>query len=579
MDIRDIPGIQEVHGLVAKAQTAQEKLATLSQAEVDRIVLAMSKAGQQAAEHLARLAAGETGMGRVESKTIKNRFAATQVYESIAHLKTVGIIGYDEAHQCYEVAQPVGIIAAIIPTTNPTSTAIFKALISIKGRNAAIFAPHPKAVHCTAEAVKVLHDAAVAAGAPENCLQCITQVSLTVTQELMTHPEVDFILATGGPGLVKAAYQSGKPAIGVGQGNAPAYIDRSASIAHATRCIVESKTFDYGTICSSEQSVLLDETIYDSAIREFQKLKAYLLSEEEVIKLAKYAIVSGHMNPEVVGQPAAKIAQKAGFSVAPDTTVLLAPTQGVGSQYPLSHEILAPILALYKVKDWKEACELSLELLQMEGAGHTLSLHATNPEVITQFALHKPVSRLLVNTPSSQGGVGFATQLLPSLTLGCGTSGGNITSDNISAKHLISIKRVATIRPDFKLWGKDKSVNPNLLELDLIEDQYFKLPPGFGMQRPLGTLWGTSGKALLAAKKAASASTPANVQTALSAAPSPIISTPTPIPSTPVSSSRSDATPASASSKPVPVSKIKEAWQVQNYAVPALERFRDVKWP
>lgn len=577
MDIRDIPGIQEVHNLVAKAQIAQETMATLSQDEVDRIVASMAKIAQQSAEYLARMAAGETAMGRVESKTVKNLFAATQVYESISQLKTVGIIGYDEAHQCYEVAQPVGIIAAILPTTNPTSTAIFKSLIAIKARNVVIFAPHPKAVHCTAEAVKILHTAAVSAGAPENCLQCIHQVSLNVTQELMTHPEVDFILATGGPGLVKAAYQSGKPAIGVGQGNAPAYIDRSANLAHAVRCIVESKTFDNGTICSSEQSVIIDEPIYDSAIREFQKLRAYVLSPEEVAQLSKYAIVNGHMNPEVVGQPASKIAQKAGINAPSDTTVLLAFLEGVGPKYPLSHEILAPILALYKAKDWQSACERSLELLNLEGAGHTLALHATNPEVITQFALHKPVSRLLVNAPSSQGGVGFATYLLPSLTLGCGTSGGNITSDNISAKHLISIKRVATIRSDFPLWGKDKPINPEIAELDLIEDQYLKLPPGFGMQRPLGQLWGVSGKAFSPANRAKSLSaksdSPAQKENLAD----------TTTPAQPSAASTEKSAPSIEKNAGAPSTsqpnKLKEPWQVQTYSPPSLERFRDMRWP
>ncbi len=549
MDIKDLAGIQEVHSLVAKAKIAQEKLSDYSQQQIDQIITAMAKAGNQAAEHLARIAAGETGMGRVESKIAKNRFASTEVFSSIINLKTVGILGFNAKQQCYEIAEPVGVVAAVIPTTNPTSTAIFKSLISVKSRNTVIFAPHPKAIHCTAETVKILNDAAVAAGAPQDCLQCITQVSLAVTQELMTHPDIDFILATGGPGLVKAAYQSGKPAIGVGQGNAPVYIDRSANLAYSARCVVESKTFDYGTICSSEQSILLDQPIYQAALAEFKKLNAYLLSKEELEKLSRYAILYDRMNPDVVGQSAFKIAEKAGISVPSNTTVLLGEVDGVGPKYALSHEILAPILAVYKVSDWKEGCSKGKELLDFEGIGHTFVVHATNPDVILQFGLQKPVSRLIVNAPSSQGGVGLATRLVPSLTLGCGTEGGNITSDNISAHHLINIKRVAAIRADFPLWGRERSINQEMAQLRLTEDVPIKLPP---LEREKSSTY-----------TPATNSTP-NIS---SFHPNPEIISKTPE----LTLNKSNVSPSSL--------KNKDPWQVKEYAPPTLERFRDVKWP
>ncbi len=553
MNIQDIPGIQEVHSLVAKAKIAQEKLAYYSQQEIDRIIAAMAKAGTDADEYLARMAAGETGLGRVESKTAKNRFSVTEVAQSILNLKTVGIIGYDEVQHCYEIAEPVGIIAAIIPMTNPTSTAMFKSLISIKARNVVIFAPHPKAVHCTAEAVKILHDAAVAAGAPANCLQCVTQVSLNITQELMTHPDVDFILATGGPGLVKAAYQSGKPAIGVGQGNAPVYIDRSAAISYAARCIIESKTFDYGTVCSSEQSLVVDQPVYEPLIAELKKLKAYVLSEEEVHKVSAYAVVEDHMNPSVVGQPAYQVAKQSGVQVPQDTTVLLAPIQGVGSQYPLSHEVLCPLLAVYQVENWQQGCERCLELLHLEGAGHTIVVHATNPDIILEFGLKKPVSRILVNAPSSQGGVGLATGLLPSMTLGCGTSGGNITSDNISAKHLMNIKRVTAIRPDFKLWP-NQPISPELTQIQLFNDPSLLRYPLADLHTP-------------AQPKTSAALTPPVTLAQPQIGSSEGKTTPTPQ----IQSSRTDS-----SAKPI---EKKDPWPVHSYPSPALERFRDIHWP
>ncbi len=468
-DIKDFAGIEEVHSLVKKAKSAQERLALCSQEEIDRIIDSMEKAGLGSCEHLARLACGETGMGRVESKIAKNRFAVKNVCDSLRNLKTCGVLRHDEKQNCYEIAEPVGVIAAVIPTTNPTSTTLFKSLIALKARNSIVFAPHPKAIRCTAEAAKIMKEAAIKAGAPEGCIECVTHVSLAVTQELMKHPDVDLILATGGPGLVEAAYKSGKPALGVGQGNSPAYIDRSANVAHAVRCLVESQTFDFGTICSSEQSVVVDLPVKEKVLQEFQKHKAYILSPQEVEKVSNIVIQNNRMNADIVGQPAYQIARKAGLEIPVETTVLIAPVQGVGEKYPLSKEKLCPVLAFYEAKGWEDACSICVELLSFEGMGHTLVVHATNPDIIMEFGLQKNVSRILVNTPSAQGGVGLTTGLVPSMTLGCGTFGKNITTDNISAHHLFNIKRVAAIRKDFPLWDKGRSVNPQMAKLEISE--------------------------------------------------------------------------------------------------------------
>ena len=480
----DIEAIQQVYNLVKKARGAQKQLASYSQQQIDAIVAAMAKAGGAASESLARLAVEETGMGRLESKVAKNRFAVTEVYQSIRHLKTTGIINYDTSQQCYEIAEPVGVIAAVIPTTNPTSTVLFKALIAIKARNSIVFAPHPRAVRCTAQTIAVINAAALQAGAPAGCLECLDKVSLQATQQLMHHDDVDLILATGGPGLVKAAYQSGKPALGVGAGNTPAYIDRSANIIHAVRCIVESQMFDYGTVCSSEQSVIVDEPVQQAVIAEFQNQGGYLLSPQQVEALNEVVMHDNRMNPKIVGQPAVRIAAMAGLAVPENTTVLLAPLSGVGADYPLSREKLAPILAYYQAKGWEAACELCLRLLNLEGIGHTLAVHATNPDIIMEFGLQKPVARIIVNAPTAQGGVGLATNLLPSMTLGCGTEGGNITSDNISSRHLINIKRVAAIRSDFPLWPDQRRIPEELTRLELTEQVSGRVSTIAGLATP-----------------------------------------------------------------------------------------------
>lgn len=482
--MKKLESIRQVYEFVQKAKAAQRKLASYTQQEIDTIVAAVAEAGRNAADHLARMAAGETGMGRVESKIAKNRFAVENVYRSIRDMKTTGIVRHDTETGCYEIAQPVGVIAAIIPTTNPTSTTLFKALVGLKARNCVVFAPHPRAVRCISHATEVAYKAAVAAGAPQDCLQCITEISLEATQELMKHPDVDFILATGGPGLVKAAYASGKPAVGVGQGNSPAYIDRSADVHHAVHCIVESQLFDFGTICSSEQSVVVDAPIEKQVVQEFQKQRGYFLAPQEIEMISKLAFKDGRMNAAIVGQPAYRIAEMAGIRVPADTSVLLAPLQGVGPDYPLSRETLCPILAFYSVRGWQEGCRRCMELLSFEGMGHTLAVHATAPEVIMEFGLQKPVSRILVNAPTAQGGVGFATDLMPSLTLGCGAFGGNITSDNVSAQHLFNLKRVAAIRPNFPLWDQDKAIAEDLCRLQLREEYGKAAKHGVEMRKP-----------------------------------------------------------------------------------------------
>ena len=462
--------LQEVETLVANATHAQQQLAEYNQSQVDHIVSKMAEISVRSAEMLARLAAGETKMGRVESKTAKNLFAAQDIYESIRHEKTTGILRYDTDSNCYEVADPVGTIAAIIPTTNPTSTAIYKILIAIKARNSIVLAPHPRSANCVYKTTEILREAAVEAGLPAGAIGCLNHPTLEATQRLMKHPGVSLILATGGPGLVKAAYSSGKPAYGVGAGNPPAFIEKSADISHAVNCIVTSQLFDYGTICSSEQSVIVESSIKDQVVSEFKKHKAYFLNKEETKKLSQVAVRNKMMNPDIVGQPAFVIAQKANINVPMDTSVLLAPLDGCGEKYPLSYETLAPILAFYEVKSVKEALDLGEALLNLGGRGHTFGVHSTNSEVVMKCALRQPVSRIVVNGPTSQGGVGFATNLLPSMTLGCGSFGNNIISDNISAKHLLNIKRVTTLREDFPLWDDQTIVDAQNRHLDLQEE-------------------------------------------------------------------------------------------------------------
>lgn len=441
---KDLMSIQEVRNLIQKAKEAQEILSTFSQEEIDKIVKAMAEEGMRAARWLAKVAVEETDIGDYEDKVIKNLFATKRVYDNIKDLKTVGIIYSDDVNRVYHIAEPVGVIAGLAPTTNPTSTALFKSLISIKARNAVIFSPHPRAVDCTCQAVEIMHKAAVHAGAPEGVLGCIHYPTLDATNLLMKHPDTALILATGGSGMVKAAYSSGKPAFGVGPGNVPAYIERSADARKAVKAIIYSKTFDNGTICSSEQSIICEKENSKEVRRALEEAGGRFLSKEEIHKLERYAFrPDGSLNPDIVGKPAAIIAERAGIKVDPDIKVLIAELEGVGMNFPLSREKLSPLLAYYEVNNWQEACELSKELLALDGMGHTLSIHSENEVIITRFALEKPASRIVVNTPSCLGAIGGTTGLVPSLTLGCGTLGGNSTSDNVGPMNLLNIKRLA----------------------------------------------------------------------------------------------------------------------------------------
>ncbi|HHV79503.1 MAG TPA: acetaldehyde dehydrogenase (acetylating) [Firmicutes bacterium] len=440
----DLLAIQEVRVLVEKASAAQAVLKEFSQEKVDHIVKCMAEAGEEAAEWLAKQAVEETGLGVWQDKVVKNLLATRGVYEFIKDIKTVGVTYRFEDKKVIEIAEPVGVIAGLIPTTNPTSTAMYKCLISVKARNGIVISPHPRAAKCTAEAVDVLHRAAVKAGAPEGIIGCISTPTMEATHELMHHKLVALILATGGSEMVKAAYSSGKPAYGVGPGNVPAYIERSANIEKAVEHIVTSKTFDNGTICASEQAIVVDDCIKDRVVEELRKRGGYFLTPEEIQAVSRVVILpSGTVNPKVVGQPATRVAEMAGLSVPKGTRLLVAELEGVGKEYPLSREKLSPVIAFYSVPDWQKACEICMQMLTFGGIGHTLAIHTRNDDIVMQFAMKKPAFRILVNTPSSLGAVGATTGLDPALTLGCGTWGGSATADNIGPLHLLNIKRVA----------------------------------------------------------------------------------------------------------------------------------------
>ena len=446
---RDLASIHEARELARKARTARAPLAELSQERIDAIVDAMAHAAAAEAEPLAALAVDETGYGVVRDKVQKNLFAAREVHRFIQPMKTVGVIRRDDERKVLEIAEPFGVVAAIVPSTNPTSTAIYKILIALKARCPIVISPHPSAVRCITRAAEVMAGAAVASGAPDHAVSWMTTVTLEGTQELMRHRDVAVILATGGKGLVRAAYSAGKPAYGVGPGNAPAYIERSADVRKAVRDIVTGKTFDNGVLCSSENSVVVDEAIAGEVKRELQAQGSYFLSEAERDAVAAVLVTPEHLpNPALVGRPAIEIASRAGLDVPADTRVLIAPLEGVGHDYPLSIEKLCPVLSFYVVADWQAGCERCKEILAYGGMGHTMSIHSRNDSVILEFGLRKPAFRIVVNTPTTHGSIGLTTGLDPAMMLGCGGHGGNITSDNISPLHLLNIKRVAhEIRP------------------------------------------------------------------------------------------------------------------------------------
>src|SRR5215471_2269338 len=441
---RDLASIAEARSLARRAKDAAPILAEFSQEQIDAIVDAMAAAVTPQAEALARLAHEETGYGVVEDKIQKNLFASEKVYQFIRPMKTVGVINRLEDRKVIEIADPFGVVCAIVPTTNPTSTAIYKILISLKARCPIVISPHPSAVRCISRCAEIMGEAARRAGAPDGSISCMTTVTLEGTQELIKAKETAVILATGGLGLVRAAYSAGKPAYGVGPGNTPSYIERSADVPKAVSDIVIGKTFDNGVLCSSPNSVVVDAPILEEVKREFVKNGAYFVSADEADRLAKVMFGPNRLPvPALVGRPAKTIAQAAGLTVPPDTQVLIAELKGVGRDYPLSIEKLAPVLSFYVVADWREGCERCKEILRYGGMGHTMSIHSRDERIILEFGLKKPAYRICVNTPTTHGSIGLTTGLDPSMTLGCGGWGGNITSDNISPKHLINIKRLA----------------------------------------------------------------------------------------------------------------------------------------
>jgi acetaldehyde dehydrogenase (acetylating) len=441
---RDLASIAEARALARRAKQASIELAEFSQERIDAIIDAMAAATVPQAEAFARLAVEETGYGVVEDKIQKNLFASQKVYNFIRPMKTVGVIARHEDRRVIEIAEPFGVVAAVVPSTNPTSTAIYKILISLKARCAVVLSPHPAAVKCITRVAEVMDEAARRAGAPEGAINWMSTVTLEGTQELMKHRDVAVILATGGMGLVRAAYSAGKPAYGVGPGNAPAYIERTADVKKAVRDVVTGKTFDNGVLCSSENSVVVDESIAEAVKREFQAQGGYFMSKAEMDAVARVLVSPQRLpNPALVGKAATVIAEKCGITVPSDTRVLLAPLDGVGRDYPLSIEKLCPVLSFYVVKDWREGCERCKQILRYGGMGHTMSIHSQNDQVILEFGLKKPAFRIVVNTPTTHGSIGLTTGLDPAMTLGCGGYGGNITSDNISPRHLLNIKRLA----------------------------------------------------------------------------------------------------------------------------------------
>ncbi|MEK4712418.1 acetaldehyde dehydrogenase (acetylating) [Sporosarcina sp. FSL K6-5500] len=440
----DLLALQEMRTAVQIAKEAQLAYMSFTQEQVDRIVKAVADAAYEQSARLGKMAVEETGMGVAAHKTIKNEVGSRDVYESIKDLKTVGVVGEDKVKKVVEIAAPFGVVAAIIPTTNPTSTAFFKTLIALKTRNSIVVSPHPYAIQCTNEALKVCDEAAVAAGAPKGLIQCLTMASMDATQQLMKHPDVNLILATGGSALVKAAYSSGKPAYGVGPGNVPVYIERSAKIEKAVKDIIDSKSFDYGTICATEQAIVVDRNILELVNRELKKNGAYILSDEEKLIMEKVVSpIPGKVNPKIVGKSPQVIAKLAGITLPEGTRVIVGMETKVGKEIPFSLEKLSPVFAMYVASDLNHAKELCLSLLNLGGRGHSLSIHTETDAIAREFAMDMPVSRILVNTMSSVGAVGGTTGLMPSMTLGCGTFGGNITSDNVTAKHLLNIKRMA----------------------------------------------------------------------------------------------------------------------------------------
>ncbi len=441
---KDLQSIQEARRLAEQAYRAQQEFFHFSQEQVDRICEAMADAAYRESARLAKMAVEETSYGIPEHKTLKNHLGSKGTWEYIKNIKTVGVLRHDEAHKIIEIGAPMGVVVALSPRTNPTSTVMHKTLVSVKARNAIVHAPHPSAVHCATETIRVMAEAGEKAGMPKGLVSGMTHISLPGTHELMGHKHTSVILATGGSAMVKVAHSMGKPAYGVGPGNVPVYVDRSADIKLAAKYIVSSKAFDNSVICATEQAVVADKPIAAQLRREMEAWGAYWVSKEQADALAKVLFrPNGAFNPDSVGQTPQTLAKMAGISVPDSARILVAPLERVGRDVPLSHEKLTTVLAWYETDGWEAGCERSIELLNQGGRGHTVALHATDENVIMAWGLEKPVFRILVNTMSTLGSVGFTTDLAPSMTLGSGGIGGAITGDNITTTHLLNIKRLA----------------------------------------------------------------------------------------------------------------------------------------
>ncbi|WP_305765090.1 bifunctional acetaldehyde-CoA/alcohol dehydrogenase [Alkalihalobacillus trypoxylicola] len=467
---------QMIDSLVKKGEKAYKELLTHTQEQVDQVVQALALAGLDAHAQLAELAVKETGRGVVEDKMIKNIFSTEYVYHSIKDEKTVGIINQDPHKEVIEIAEPLGVIAGVTPVTNPTSTTMFKILIALKTRNPIIFAFHPSAQKCSQKAAEIMYSAAMKAGAPSNCIQWIESPSLEATTQLMNHQDIAIVLATGGAAMVQSAYRTGKPALGVGPGNVPCYIHKEANVKQAVNDLILSKTFDNGMICASEQAVIIDQEIYEVTKKELQFYQCYFLNKEELKKVEKLVISEKTcaVNPSIVGKKAYEIAQYAGINVPIDTKILIAELTTVGSQSPLSREKLSPVLACYKAENVEHGFKLSEEILAFGGLGHTAVIHTQNEQLMEKFGLKMKACRIITNAPSSQGAIGdIYNQLLPSLTLGCGSYGKNSTSSNVGIQHLINIKKIAK-RQNNMQWFKV----PAKMYFEKNSTQYLKDIPG-----------------------------------------------------------------------------------------------------
>jgi len=441
---KDLLSIQEARQKAVEAYEAQRLWAKASQAQVDRVCSAMSEAAFLASERLGRLAAEETGYGVPEHKKLKNEFASRHVWESIKDVKTVGVINHDVERRVYEIAWPMGVVAALIPSTNPTSTVINKILISVKARDGIVVAPHPSAIRCSTETARVMIDAAVSAGAPRGLISCLNQISLPGTQELMAHPRTSVILATGGSEMVRAAHSQGKPAYGVGPGNVPVYVDRSADLERAARYIVASKAFDHSVICATEQAVIADRPIATQLARLMEGEGAYFIDAAQADALRRVLFQpNGAIIPASVGKSPQHLAAIAGIRVPDHARILVARLDRVGRDEPLSREKLTTVLGWYETDGWEAGCERALDLIQFGGRGHSLVIHANDERVVMAFGLEKPVFRIAVNTMATLGAIGLTTRIMPSLTLGSGGIGGSITGDNITVYHLFNVKSLA----------------------------------------------------------------------------------------------------------------------------------------